>query len=119
MDRSRTGRPARRNDREDCGSGWYWYSRVPGTGGEVVMKKLLSLSFICFLVVAAGLLSASPAFADYTVTGKFQYEDRVFDIDGFTGTITPRPIRFADVRIMITGTSSVLASGPTNSNGDF
>jgi hypothetical protein len=83
------------------------------------MKKLLSLSFFGFLVLTAGLLSASPVFADYTVTGKFQYEDREFGINGFTGTITPRPIRFADVRIIITGTSTTLATGATNASGDF
>ena len=83
------------------------------------MQRLLPLSFFCLLTVTASLLSASPVFADYTVTGKFQYEDRVFDINGFTGTITPRPIRFADVRILIAGTSTVLASGATNASGDF
>ena len=83
------------------------------------MKRLLSSSFLCFLVVAAGALSAAPAFADYTVTGKFQYEDREFNINGFTGTITPRPVRFADVRIIITGTSTVLATGATDSVGNF
>ncbi len=62
-------------------------------------------------------LHSLPAFADYMVTGKFQYQDREFDLNGFTGTITARPIRFASVRIM--AGSSTLATGTTSTSGDF
>src|SRR5687767_12289181 len=83
------------------------------------MKRILSPGFFGFLIFAAGALSSAPAFADYNVTGKFQYEDREFNINGFTGTITPRPVRFAEVRIIITGTSTVLAAGATDQVGTF
>jgi hypothetical protein len=60
---------------------------------------------------------AVPAFATQTFTGRFQYEDREFDLSGFTGRLTPRPIRFADVRIVAGNTT--LASGATREDGTF
>ncbi len=67
---------------------------------------------------AALLFACIPhAFAGYTVTGRFLYQDREFGMDGFTGKVTPRPIRHADVRIMA-GTS-VLAQGATAEDGTY
>jgi len=68
-------------------------------------------------ILAAGLLATASAFADYAVTGRFQYEDRGFDMNGFTGTITPRPVRYADVRIVANG--QTLAAGATGEDGTF
>src|SRR5881396_669397 len=73
-------------------------------------------SFLCLFAVAFPFLS-SPAFANYTVTGKFQYQDREFNLNGFTGNIVARPIRFATVRIMAGATT--LATGTTKSDGAF
>ena len=74
-----------------------------------------------FLKSCSGLLVllflSSPAFADYTVTGKFQYQDREFNLNGFTGNVVPRAIRFATVRIMAGATT--LATGSTQSDGAF
>ena len=56
---------------------------------------LKSYSGLLFL-----FLLSRPVFADYTVTGKFQYQDREFNLNGFTGNRPARPIRFATVRIM-------------------
>ncbi len=72
------------------------------------------------LAVALFLVStcvASPGFAQYTVTGKFLYEDREFDINGFTGNNPARPIRFADVQVMANGVP--LASGATDARGEY
>ncbi len=71
---------------------------------------------ICW-ILAASLAAAAPAFADYTVTGRFQYEDREFNLNGFTGVITARPIRFADVRIL--AGSQILATGATREDGTY
>ncbi len=71
---------------------------------------------VCLFVVLVGCLN-SVALADYTVSGKFQYEDRAFNQNGFTGAIDPRPIRFADVSILAGDT--VLAKGATNADGVF
>src|SRR5262245_57364483 len=77
------------------------------------IRHLLALPAALLL----GALLAAPAYADYTVTGKFQYQDRPFDLTGFTGAVTARPIRLADVRIM--AGSAQLATGATNGSGDF
>jgi hypothetical protein len=61
---------------------------------------------------------AAPAFADYTATGKFLYQDRIFNSSiGFTGATVNRPIRYADVWIMA-GTTT-LAKGATGADGSF
>jgi hypothetical protein len=57
--------------------------------------------------------------ADYTVTGTFSFEDRLQDRGGFTGDIQELPIRLADVEVIDDQTSAVLASGFTDSTGDF
>jgi len=80
------------------------------------MKNLASIFRTAVAAAALGLLAASSAFADYTVTGRFLYEDRTFDLSGFTG-ITQRPIRFADVRIMAGNTE--LARVATLEDGSF
>ena len=47
------------------------------------------------LALLASAISLTPAFADYNVSGRFLYVDREFDLNGFTGVETQRPIRFA------------------------
>ena len=73
------------------------------------LKSYSGLLFLFFL--------SRPVFADYTVTGKFQYQDREFNLNGFTGNRPARPIRFATVRIMAGATT--LATGTTKSDGAF
>jgi hypothetical protein len=73
------------------------------------------LRFVLAILFSAA--AATPAFPDYTVTGKFVYEDREFDISGFTDRKPARPIRFADVQIMADG--KPLASGATDAAGDY
>jgi len=65
------------------------------------------------------LLFAIPAHADYQVRGRFLYRDREFGPSGFTGTEPNRPIRLADVELVDTATSGVIASGATGLNGSF
>lgn len=79
------------------------------------MKRLMPHLPAGMLLLA--LLAPASAFADYTVTGRFRYQDREFDINGYTGTITPRPIRFADVIIRAGG--GEIARGATSEDGSF
>ncbi len=67
------------------------------------------------LLTFAGL--ARQSLADYSVTGKFLYEDREFGLDGFADSTAAKPIRFAEVRVMEGAT--VLASGATDAQGEF
>jgi len=71
-----------------------------------------------FAIVFAVVLAA-PAHANYQVRGKFLYKDRVFGPGGFTGTEPNRPIRLADVELVDTATSTVIASGATGVDGSF
>jgi len=56
--------------------------------------------FWMLLLSLVGCLSVSQLYADYRAKGTFLYEDREFGLGGFAETPTPRPIRFAEVRIM-------------------
>jgi hypothetical protein len=87
------------------------------------MKNLTCLLRLFVGVLTLGWLCSATAFADYTVSGRFQYLDHEFNINGYTGVVTPRPIRFADVRIMAGANPTLggtpLASGATDGNGGF
>lgn len=66
-------------------------------------------------------LNAPSAWADYDVTGVFQYEDRPLNQTGFTGAIVLNPIRGADVQVVDVGTApvTILAEGSTDTQGSF
>ncbi len=81
-----------------------------------MMIRPAALRLVAALFLAS-IAAAAPAFAQYTVTGKFFYEDREFDINGFTGRNPARPIRFAEVQIMANG--ATLASGATDAQGEY
>jgi hypothetical protein len=81
------------------------------------MNRRAAANFIIALNLFLGLAAAPPALAEYKVIGKFLYEDREFDLQGFTGINPQRPIRFADVRIMVE--SVELARGATDKTGSF
>ena len=53
------------------------------------------------------------------VSGTARYEDRAYDQNGFTGTKSVKPIRFADVEVVRVADGAVLASTATDSTGVF
>jgi hypothetical protein len=53
------------------------------------------------------------------VSGTATYEDREYDQDGFTGQISSKPIRLADVEVVRAADGAVLASTATDSVGVF
>ncbi len=66
----------------------------------------------------ATVLAASPARADFTVTGVFRYRDRPFTYyAGFTGATPSLPIRQAVVQVQDDATGQILASGVTDDAG--
>jgi len=73
------------------------------------MKHMMLLSWVVMTSMAA---------ADWTATGRFNYTDRLYDLSGFTGTLV-RPVREADVQVYDITTLAVLASGATDSTGNF
>jgi hypothetical protein len=72
--------------------------------------------FACLIVT---LISTAAVRADFTVTGRFRYQDLEIDLNGFTGVRPDRPIRLADVLILDDVTGVVLAQGATDLNGEF
>ncbi len=73
------------------------------------------------LTAAVALAFSAPA-ADaqtFTVTGKFQYEDKAWDYNGWTGSDPILPIRRADVYVLNDATQAVLGSGSTGQDGTF
>jgi hypothetical protein len=73
------------------------------------MKRMTFLCWVAMTCTAA---------ADWTATGQFNYTDRLYDLSGFTDTLV-RPVREADVQVYDTTTLAVLASGATDSSGNF
>lgn len=74
------------------------------------------------IVFSIALVAALPAHANWVASGTFLYQDREWNETGFTGTITSRPMRFADVEIHDpnkSGSKRVLAKGKTDANGAF
>ena len=68
------------------------------------------------------LLAAPDASADWTASGRFQYVDRPYGLDGFTGEELPLPVREADIEVIDAnrnGNSAILARGSTAQDGSF
>jgi hypothetical protein len=73
---------------------------------------------LCLLALAASL----PAWANWTASGVFKYQDREQDATGFSGVVSEKPIRFADVEVLDpnkSGSKTLLAKGRTDANGAF
>ncbi len=72
------------------------------------------LTVVPLLILA---FAALPARANWVATGTFLYEDREQDLSGFTGVISQKPVRFADVEIV--SNKKVIAKGSTDALGAF
>ena len=53
------------------------------------------------------------------VTGRVRYQDREYDLNGFTGWRPYRPVRQAEVEIVRAGSNQVLGTGVTDETGAF
>jgi len=72
------------------------------------------------MLASLALTLALPAAASaFTVTGRFLYEDRLWDGNGYTGAVQNLPIRHARVEIVNLATTLVLASGHTDAAGNY
>lgn len=66
------------------------------------------------------LLTLLPGAAGaFTVSGRFLYEDRIFNGLGYTGTVQNLPIRRARVDIVNAATMQTLATGMTDGSGSY
>ena len=69
-------------------------------------------------LIALALLLPGAARA-FTVTGRFLYEDRMWDKAGYTGQVQNLPIRHAGVEVVDAATQQVLGSGVTDTAGSY
>ena len=77
------------------------------------MRRALAFAltaFLCALPATAGA---------FTVTGRFLYEDRVWDKDGYTGQVQNLPIRRAKVEVVNLIGGLPLATGATDTSGFY
>ncbi|MBM3976812.1 MAG: hypothetical protein FJ299_07460 [Planctomycetes bacterium] len=72
-----------------------------------------------FLACAALVALAARATADFTASGTFLYVDKAFTFSGWTGSEPQLPVRKATVQVIDATTSAVLATGSTNSAGQY
>ncbi len=75
------------------------------------MKRIL-------LALCMGLLLPSAASA-FQVSGRFLYEDRLYDGNGYTGQVQNLPIRRALVEVVDALTMQTLGEGATNGDGFY
>jgi hypothetical protein len=54
--------------------------------------------------------------APVTITGQLQYEDKAYDLNGFTGATPTKPIRYASVQVVRSCDGTVLNSPPAVSD---
>ena len=71
------------------------------------------------LSITLGLiLTATWGWSNWTATGSFSYTNRLYDSRGYT-TTELCPIRLADVEVIDASTGTVLATGKTDTNGQY
>lgn len=75
------------------------------------MSRLLAL--LAFLTLVPGAAWA------FTVTGRFLYEDRIYNGLGYTGTVQNLPIRHAQVEIIDQVTMQPIGTGVTDGSGNY
>jgi hypothetical protein len=69
--------------------------------------------------LAALLLAATAGAQDWTVTGRFLYEDKAWGWEGWTGEWSEKPVRHADVLVLDAQHGQVLGRGLTDAEGEF
>jgi hypothetical protein len=81
------------------------------------MPRTTRLAVLAALVLFP--LAAAAGAQSFEVSGRFEYEDKAWDYDGWTGERPALPIRRADVSVLIAGTSYALGLGSTGEDGSF
>ena len=82
------------------------------------MTRAFRVALAAVTVALSAAALASPADA-FTVRGRFLYEDRLFDGNGYTGVVQNLPIRHARVELVDAATQQALATGVTGADGRF
>lgn len=80
------------------------------------MRVWLTLLLTCALSCA---FAAPLAAGELVVTGRFEYEDKLWDEQGWTGEDVMQPVRHADVSVYDLATGKLLGRGRTDDAGEF
>jgi len=89
------------------------------TGLKVGVASITATSGGITGSVSVGVVSASTGAASLTLSGNATYEDRNYDLSGFTGTLTEKPIRNVVVELVAIDGFQVIATSSTDALGDF
>jgi len=76
-------------------------------------------SLLHSLIVMAGALVLAHSAAAFTVSGRFLYEDRMWNKDGYSGAVQNLPIRHARVEVVNLAGGLSLATGATDAAGFY
>ncbi|MFQ5543085.1 MAG: hypothetical protein ACE5FY_01885, partial [Nitrospiria bacterium] len=66
-----------------------------------------------------GVVSTNQGAANIILSGKVSYEDKVFNQDGFTGTIDPKPVRNTVLELVAIDGFKPIATGATDGLGNY
>src|SRR5207244_13352437 len=87
---------------------------VVGEEGRAMIRRAVALC-----LALAGLCALAGAAGAFTVSGRFLYEDRMWNKDGYTGAVQNLPIRHAKVEVVNLVGGGTLASGSTDAGGFY
>ncbi|MEO6462626.1 MAG: lamin tail domain-containing protein, partial [Candidatus Eisenbacteria bacterium] len=80
----------------------------------------MTTTFLRSALAAFALVAiTAPAAGAFEVRGRFLYEDRLYDGNGYTGTVQNLPIRRTKVELVNAATQTVLATGTTGADGRY
>lgn len=83
------------------------------------MNSTLLRNALAAACALGAIAAAAPAADAYEVRGRFLYEDRLYDGNGYTGVVQNLPIRRARVELVDAATQQTLGSGATGADGRY
>ncbi|MEC4677218.1 MAG: Ig-like domain-containing protein [Nitrospirota bacterium] len=90
------------------------------TGLKVGVATITAASSGVTGSVSVGVVSANKGAVSLTLSGKAEYQDRVYDLKGFTGTLVKKPIRNVVIEVVAIDGFKVIGTGTTDtSTGNF
>jgi hypothetical protein len=68
---------------------------------------------------SVGVVSPNPGGSNLTFSGKVEYQDKPYDINGFTGDLVPTPVRGVIINVIAIDGFATIATGATGPDGSF
>lgn len=83
-----------------------------------IPRAIIVDAVLCITLFSVFAASASSA-ANVEISGRFLYEDRLADENGYTGLTQDLPVRHADIEVVTASGNAVVAAGSTDALGSF